>query len=44
MSADSRCDLITKANFSLTSDLFCAVKNRCYQILQKYKAEDFSKG
>ena len=42
MSADSRCDLITEANFSLKSDLFCSVKSRCNQILQKYEAEDFS--
>ena len=42
MSADSRCDLITKANFSLKSDLFSAIKTRCWQILQKYEAEDFS--
>ena len=42
MSADSRCDLITEAKFSGTSNLFCSIKNRCYQILQKYEAEDFS--
>ena len=42
MSADSRCDLITKVDFSLKSDLFLSIKNRCYQILQKYEAEDFS--
>ena len=42
MSADSRCDLITKADFSLKSDLFVAIQNRCNQILQKYEAEDFS--
>ena len=43
MSADSRCDLITPADFSLKSDLFISIKNRCNQILQKYKAVDFSK-
>ena len=43
MSADSRCDLITKAEFSLSSELFVAIKSRCNQILQKYQAEDFSK-
>ena len=42
MSADSRCDLIAKADFSLNSDLFFSIKNRCKQILQKYEAEDFS--
>ena len=42
MSADSRCDLIAKADFSLDSDLFLSIKNRCNQILQKYEAEDFS--
>ena len=43
MSADSRCDLITKANFSVKGDLFNSIENRCYQILEKYEAEDFSK-
>ena len=43
MSADSRCDLITKANFSLTSELFDSIKHRCFQIQKKYSAEDFSK-
>ena len=43
MSADSRCDLITEANFSLKGGLFLAIKSRCHQILQKYEAEDFSK-
>ena len=43
MSADSRCDLITEAKFSEKSNLFCSIKNRCYQILEKYEAEDFSK-
>ena len=42
MSADSRCDLITKVDFSLNSDLFSSIKNRCNQILQKYEAEDFA--
>jgi len=42
MSADSRCDLITKVDFSLDSDLFHSIKNRCSQILQKYEAEDFA--
>ena len=42
MSADSRCDLIAKADFSLDSELFLSIKNRCNQILQKYEAEDFS--
>ena len=42
MSADSRCDLITKVDFSLNSDLFCSIETRCNQILQKYEAEDFS--
>ena len=42
MSADSRCDLIAKADFSLDSDLFLSIENRCNQILQKYEAEDFS--
>ena len=42
MSADSRCDLIAKADFSLNSDLFLSIKNRCNQILQRYEAEDFS--
>ena len=42
MSADSRCDLITKVDFSLDSDLFFSIKNRCNQILQKYEAEDFA--
>lgn len=44
MSADSRCDLITKADFSSTSALFSAVQSRCCQILQKYEAEDFARG
>ncbi len=43
MSADSRCDLITKADFSLKGELFLSIKNRCHHILQKYEAEDFSK-
>ena len=43
MSADSRCDLITKANFSSDSDLFRSIETRCNQILQKYEAEDFSR-
>ena len=43
MSADSRCDLITEVDFSLDSDLFFSIKNRCNQILQKYEAEDFAK-
>ena len=43
MSAESRCDLITSANFSIRSDLFLSIKTRCYQILQKYEAKDFSK-
>ena len=42
MSADSRCDLITKADFSSNSDLFRSIETRCNQILQKYEAEDFS--
>ena len=42
MSADSRCDLITEANFSSNSDLFRSIETRCNQILQKYEAEDFS--
>ena len=42
MSADSRCDLITKVDFSLNSELFFSIKNRCHQILQKYEAEDFA--
>ena len=42
MSADSRCDLIAKADFSLDSNLFLSIKNRCNQILQRYEAEDFS--
>ena len=42
MSADSRCDLIAKADFSENSDLFFAIETRCNQILQKYEAEDFS--
>ena len=42
MSADSRCDLITKADFSSNSDLFSSIETRCNQILQKYEAEDFS--
>ena len=42
MSADSRCDLITKVDFSLDSDLFRSIETRCNQILQKYEAEDFS--
>lgn len=42
MSADSRCDLIAKADFSSNSDLFLSIKNRCNQILQRYEAEDFS--
>ncbi len=43
MSADSRCDLITKADFSTQSELFYSIKNRCLQIQKKYLAEDFSK-
>ena len=43
MSADSRCDLITEVDFSLDSNLFFSIKNRCNQILQKYEAEDFAK-
>ena len=42
MSADKRCDLITKAEFNLKSELFISIKTKCEQILQKYEAEDFS--
>ena len=43
MSADSRCDLITEAKFSFSSELFKSLEKRCHQILQKYDAEDFAK-
>jgi len=43
MSAESRCDLIVPADFTLGSELHKALKAQCERILMKYQAEDFSK-
>ena len=41
MSLDRRCDLITKAEFHVKSELYQSIRSRCVSILQKYEAEDF---
>lgn len=40
MSAEKRCDLITAADYSLSGELFGAIKARCIQIQQKFAAEN----
>ncbi|AGH94325.1 HAD family hydrolase [Pseudobdellovibrio exovorus] len=43
MSSESRCDAIVPADYSSGSDLDKVISARCHQILEKYKAQDFSK-
>lgn len=43
LSLDSRVDLITSANYSLKGELYKFIESRCFQILQRYEAENISK-
>ena len=42
MISDGRADLVTPADYSTSSDLFNFIKTRCYQILQRYEAQDIN--
>lgn len=41
MSIEKRADLITSADYSLDSELFNFIQDRCVQIRQRYEAESF---
>ena len=43
ISNDSRCDLITKADFSKNGELYKYIENCCKRILARYQVKDFVK-